>query len=137
MELELTESTLYERMGGKEKLQEVLHYFHGLLLEDERVKGFFASLDMGKHLEQQMNFIIRIAGGSCGCSCQCGKGSSTGSVMKKAHEKLQINSMQFDIFMDHLVSSFRNCHVNEREIQELVALLQPMKQEIVQSNETP
>lgn len=125
------ETSLFERLGGKEKLETALHHFHRHLVADEEMAPFFAGRDMAKHLEQQLNFIARVSGGPTSCKCKCGKGNHHQEVMKKSHSELNINGSQFVRFMELLVLALQEADVPDEAIQELAAKLEELKGSIV------
>ena len=129
--MEVKKVTLFEKMGGKEKLEEALHIFHGHLMKDEEMKPFFLERDMEKHLQQQLNFIARIAGGPSSCTCKCGHGNHSQKVMEKSHKDLSINVPQFDRFMDLLVLSLYETGIPVDAIDALSKKLLDLKEYII------
>ena len=57
------------------------------MLADPKVSHFFASIDMGKQIARQQQFITLVTGGP---------NNYEGSDMKAAHAKLKIGKPEFD-----------------------------------------
>lgn len=129
--MSVTGITLYEKIGGKEKLEEALHHFHRLLLADEELAPFFVDRDMAKHLEQQLNFITRVTGGPTTCNCKCGKGNHAQKVMEKSHSELSINEDQYVRFMDLLLLGLEEAEIPTEAIYELAGELGKLKEFII------
>lgn len=129
--MEVIKRTLFDKIGGKNKLEEALHIFHGHLMKDEEMKPFFLERDMEKHLQQQLNFIARIAGGPTSCTCKCGHGNHSQKVMEKSHKNLNINMPQFDRFMELLVLSLFEAGIPSEAIDELGKKLLDLKDYII------
>jgi hemoglobin len=50
-------STLYEKLGGKEMIAQVVDSFYKKVLADDRINQFFANTDMEKQRRHQTAFI--------------------------------------------------------------------------------
>jgi hemoglobin len=72
---------------------------------------------------QVVNQLCEATGGPC---------KYAGRDMKMSHAGLEITSREFDIGVEDLVATLDKLKVGEREKKELLALLGPMKKDIVQ-----
>lgn len=114
--------SLYERLGGTPAITAVVDDFIGNVAADRRINGFFAHTDIPRlkfHLVQQ---ICQGTGGPC---------YYTGRDMKTAHAGLGIRGRHFNALVQDLGKSLNKFKVPAREQKELVAILAPMKQDIV------
>ena len=59
----MTDTTLYERLGGYEGIQSVVDDFYDRLVEDEELGSFFEEANMEKLRETQTDFLCEVAGG--------------------------------------------------------------------------
>lgn len=59
----MSDSTLYERLGGREGIRAVVDDFYDRLLDDEELGPFFADADMEKLRRTQTDFLCEAAGG--------------------------------------------------------------------------
>jgi hemoglobin len=80
------------------------------MLADPRVSHFFNSIDMGKQVARQRQFITLVTGGPS---------NYEGKDMKAAHAKLQIGKPEFDATWQNLEKSLNFFNVPEGEKNEL------------------
>jgi len=121
--------TLYERLGGKEAIKMVINDFIDKLGSDKRITNQkiidrVASIDVNRlkmHLTDQ---VCMATGGPC---------TYTGRSMKEAHAGMDITEAEFDIMVDDLVQTLNAYKVPKKEQDELLALLAPMKSDVVQA----
>ena len=136
--------TLYERLGGKEAIHILVDDFVARVAADPSIKARFdfkssprtkafvargvppplaemqAVGTLKAYLTEQ---ICEAAGGPC---------SYVGKDMKAAHVGMGITSAEFDTVVKHLVASLDKFKVPAEEKNELLALLGPLKKDIVE-----
>jgi hemoglobin len=113
---------LYWRLGGMPAITAVVDDFVGNVAADRRINRFFAHTDIGRlkyHLVQQ---ICAGTGGPC---------IYTGRDMRTVHAGMGIRSRHFNALVQDLGKSLNKFKVPAREQRELVAILAPMKKDIV------
>ena len=115
--------TLYERLGGKPAIVAVVDDFVGNVAADARINGFFAHADV-PHLK--MELVDQICAGSGG---PC---TYTGKSMKDAHHGMGISSADFNALVEDLQKSLNKFKVPDKEQGDLLAVLGPMKGDIVE-----
>ncbi|WP_092734095.1 truncated hemoglobin [Halopenitus persicus] len=59
----MTESTLYDRLGGYDGIRAVVDVFYEKLQDDEELGPFFEDADLEKLRETQTDFLCEAAGG--------------------------------------------------------------------------
>lgn len=59
----MAESTLYERLGGREAIRAVVDDFYDRLVDDDEVGPFFADADVSDLRRTQTDFLCEAAGG--------------------------------------------------------------------------
>lgn len=59
----VSETTLYDKLGGEEAITAVVDYFYELVLADETVNHFFNNTDMEKQRKHQAKFFSFALGG--------------------------------------------------------------------------
>lgn len=117
--------SLYRRLGGRDAIRLVVDDFVANVVADGRIRGRFAGLQpaaverLKTHLADQ---ICEAAGGPC---------SYLGRDMKTAHRGLNISEAEWTATVEALVKALDKHRVGEREKGELLALLGPMKADIV------
>jgi hemoglobin len=123
--MEGTKPKLYERLGGKEKITRVIDDFFANVGKDDRIKRFQKHFAQGDVAELKQKLIDQI-GEATG-----GPHKYTGKNMRDAHAGLKITNEEFDALVDDLVKALDKNEVGKTEKEELLALLGPMRAQIV------
>jgi hemoglobin len=116
---------LYERLGGKEAITAVVDTFVGKVGADKRINGYFASTDLTKLKMHLVNQICQASGGRC---------KYTGRTMKQTHAGMGVTNAAFDALVEDLVAALDHHKVGKIEKDELLAVLGPMRSDIVEKN---
>jgi hemoglobin len=118
-----SDASLYSRLGGTP----VVTAFVGDLIDrasrDPHLKRAFDRVNLGRIKSHVIEQICELAGGGCKYS---------GDSMQDAHAGLGISEAEFFGFADVLRDSMRQHGVHLRERNELLAMLAPMKRDIVE-----
>jgi hemoglobin len=117
------ERSLYERLGGQGAIQAVVTKFIGNVGADKRINGSFAKADLkqlNKHLVDQ---VCMATGGPC---------SYSGRDMKTTHKGMKVTTAAFNALVEDLVAALDTFNVPKKEKDELIAILAPMKGDIVE-----
>jgi hemoglobin len=114
--------SLYERLGGMDAIRAVVDDFVGNVAADKRINKFFASTDITRLKRNLVNQICQGTGGPC---------VYTGRSMKEAHAGMGVRSGHFNALVGDLGKTLKKFKVPAREQKELVAILAPMKKDIV------
>jgi hemoglobin len=117
------EKSLYERLGGKEAITAVVDDFVARVAADDRINGFFAGANIPRLKMQLVNQICEASGGPC---------KYTGQDMKTVHDGMGIANAHFDALVKDLVATLDKFSVPVQEKNELLALLGPMRKDIVE-----
>ncbi len=117
------EKSLYERLGGKGSIAAVVESFVGKVGDDKRINGYFASTDLTKLKMHLVNQICEASGGPC---------KYTGRTMKQTHAGMGVTDAAFGALVEDLVSALDHHKVGKTEKDELLAVLGPMKADIVE-----
>ena len=116
--------TLYERLGARAAITAVVNDFVGNVARDKRINGFFAKTDIPRLKRLLVQQICAGSGGPC---------QYEGRSMREAHRGLNIRNQDFDALVQDLVMSLNKFGVKQREQRELLALLGPMRKDVVQA----
>jgi Truncated hemoglobins len=117
--------TLYQRLGGREAIKQVVDDFVTNLAADPRVNSRFKGLDAGKVAKLQTNLadqICDVTGGPC---------AYLGKDMKAVHAGMGITEAEWNATVEDLVKSLNKFKVAPKEQQELLSALGGMKKDIV------
>jgi hemoglobin len=115
--------SLYDRLGGKDALVAVVETFVGKVGADKRINGYFASTDLTKLKMNLVNQICEATGGPC---------RYTGRSMKVTHAGMGVTDAAFGALVEDLVAALDQHKVGNAEKDELLAILGPMKGDIVE-----
>lgn len=118
-----TAQSLYERLGGKNAITAVVETFVGTVGGDTRINGYFASTDLTKLKMHLVNQICEASGGPC---------AYTGRTMTQTHTGMSVQDAAFGALVEDLVAALDHHKVGKTEKSELLAVLGPMKSEIVE-----
>ncbi len=115
--------SLYERLGKKEAITAVVDEFVARVAADKRINAFFAHTDIAKLKMNLVNQICEASGGPC---------KYTGRSMKEAHKDMGVSTADFNALVEDLVGALDKFKVGEKEKNELLGVLGPMKSDIVE-----
>jgi len=117
-----SEKSLFDRLGGQDAINAVVDDFVGNVAADARINAFFANADIN-HLKQMLkDQICAGSGGPC---------KYTGKDMKTAHAGMGVKASDFDALVEDLKKSLDKFKVPAKEQGDLLAVLGPMKADIV------
>jgi hemoglobin len=115
--------SLYERLGGKPAITAVVDDFVARAATDIRINGYFTNANIPRLKAQLANQICEASGGPC---------TYTGPDMKTLHRGMGITNADFSALVEDLVASLDTFRVPTREKQDLLALLEPLRGDIVE-----
>ncbi len=116
-------ASLYERLGGETAIKAVVDEFVANVGADTRINRYFANANLDRLKGHLVNQIGQASGGPQLYS---------GRDMKTAHTGMGIDGPAFDALVEDLVKALDKFTVPEQEKSELLAVLGPMKSDIVE-----
>jgi hemoglobin len=118
----VTTPSLYEQLGGIEVIATVVEDFYGRILADHTLVPLFAGKDLEALRRHQTRFISHALGGP---------NQYAGRSMRKAHAGLAITPAQFGAVAGHLVASLAAFGVPEGVIDQIIAHVAQLKDDVV------
>jgi hemoglobin len=115
--------SLYDRLGGKAAITAVIDEFVAKVAADNRINGRFATTDIQTLKRHLVDQVCAASGGPC---------VYTGRDMKTTHAGMRLTNADFNALVQDLVAALDKFKVGEREKEELLALLSPMRKDIVE-----
>ncbi|WP_055073514.1 group 1 truncated hemoglobin [Pseudanabaena sp. 'Roaring Creek'] len=110
-------TTLFEKLGGAAAIDLAVDRFYERVLQDDRIKHFFANTDMKKQRSHQKAFLTYAFGGS---------DKYDGRLMRQAHKELVenqgLNGDHFDAVAEDLILTLREMGVSDELIAEVAAV---------------
>jgi hemoglobin len=117
------EKSLYDRLGGKKAITAVVDQFVANVVADTRINAFFAKANAAKLKANLVDQICQASGGPC---------KYKGKSMKEAHKGMGIASADFNALVEDLVKALDKFKVGDKEKNDLLGALGPMKGDIVE-----
>lgn len=114
--------SLYQRLGGKDAIAAVVAEFVGNVAADTRINARFANTDIPRLKVLLTEQICQGSGGPC---------TYTGRDMKTTHRGMAISDAEFNALVEDLVKALNTFKVAQREQDELLGILGPMKPDVV------
>ena len=115
--------TLYERLGGKDAITAVIDDFVARCAADERINAKFVRTDIGRLKRMLADQVCQASGGPC---------TYDGRDMRETHDGMGVTAGEFDALVEDLVATLDQYGVPKPEQDELLALLGPMRSDIVE-----
>lgn len=120
-------NSLYNRLGGKAAITAVVDSFVAYVAADDRINSFFqttvAKGGIPKFKKHLVNQICEASGGPC---------KYKGKSMKEAHRGMGVKGEHFGALVEDLIKALDHFKVGAKEKGELLAVLGPMKNDIVE-----
>ncbi len=110
-------STLYEKLGGEKTVKLVVDKFYERVLNDDRIKHFFDSVDMFKQKIHQLDFLTYAFEGS-----ERYRGSTIRAVHQKLVQEKGLSDEHFDAFNEDLVATLEELEISPALIEEALAV---------------
>jgi hemoglobin len=117
------EKTLYERLGGLDAIKAVVGEFAGRVLADKRVNKKFAKSDKDRLALHLVEIVCKVTGGPC---------EYTGLGMKESHQNMKVTDGEFNALVEDLVGALDKFNVPAKEKNDLLAILGPLHDQIVE-----
>jgi len=114
--------SLFDRLGGMDAISAVVDRFYDRVLDDPELNPFFERTNVAWLRKRLAVFIAQAVGGPA---------EYRGRDMKTVHERLAIQPVHFDRTAGHLVAALNSLDVLPSLIDELIAVIAPLKADIV------
>jgi hemoglobin len=116
-------ASLYERLGGLDAITAVVDSFVARCAGDDRINGKFARTDVPRLKKMLVDQVCEATGGPC---------TYTGRGMRETHDGMEVTAGEFDALVEDLVATLDELDVPKAEQDELLGLLGPMRDDIVE-----
>jgi hemoglobin len=115
--------SLYDRLGGADAINALTESWVARVGGDDRANGKFVRTDIDRLKKEVVDQLCEAAGGPC---------TYTGRSMLETHAGMKVTAGEFDVVMQHLDAALDELNVPKTEQDELVGLLRPMRDDIVE-----
>jgi hemoglobin len=116
-------ASLYERLGAMEAITSVIDAFVARCAGDVRINQKFERTDIPRLKTMLVDQVCEATGGPC---------AYTGRDMKETHAGMGVTAGEFDALVDDLVATLDDFNVPRAEQEELLGLLGPLREDIVE-----
>jgi hemoglobin len=128
---QVAQPSLYERLGGVYSIATVVDDFIERLLVNATLNANPAINEARKRVPKAgLKFHVT----ALVCAATGGKCAYTGRPMKESHEKLNISRAEWDAMVTDFKATLDKFKVPQREQQELIAIVDSTKNDIVRSS---
>jgi len=121
----MTDSSLYERLGGEAAITATVGMFYDRIMGDPKLSPFFEDLDMDKQINKQIAFMTMAFGGPH---------EYTGRDLRTAHARLinrGLNETHFGLVAGHLIATLETLSVPRPLIDEVLSIVGTTKAEVL------
>ena len=116
-------ATLYERLGGLDAITAVVDSFVGRCAGDDRINSKFERTDIPRLKKMLVDQVCEATGGPC---------TYSGRDMRETHDGMGVTAGEFDALVEDLVATLDEFDVPKAEQEELLGVLGPLREEIVE-----
>ncbi|GJM04270.1 MAG: hypothetical protein DHS20C09_02610 [marine bacterium B5-7] len=120
--LPLDADTLYTELGGSEAVTKFVTKAVETLHADQRVAFLFEDTDEEETIIQISDLICFLSSGPC---------EYDGQDMDEVHSGMEITEAEFDIFVSIVIDAMEFADIAHSTRNKLLALLAPMREEII------
>jgi hemoglobin len=116
-------ASLYERLGGLDAITAVIDSFVARCAGDDRINPKFERTDVPRLKKMLVDQVCEATGGPC---------TYSGRTMRETHDGMAVTAGEFDALVEDLVVTLDQFNVPKPEQDELLGLLGPMRDDIVE-----
>jgi len=115
--------SLFDRLGGLDAINAVTESWVARVGGDDRANAKFVRTDIARLKKEVADQLCEVTGGPC---------TYTGRTMQDTHAGMKTTAGEFEVVMQHLGATLNELNVAKPEQDELVELLRPMRDDIVE-----
>lgn len=115
--------SLYDRLGGGDAINALTESWVARVGGDDRANGKFVRTDIDRLKKEVVDQLCEATGGPC---------AYTGRSMLETHKGMKVTAGEYEVVMQHLGATLDEFNVPKTEQDELVGLLSPMRDDIVE-----
>jgi hemoglobin len=115
--------SLYDRLGGGDAINALTESWVARVGGDDRANSKFARTDIDRLKKEVVDQLCEATGGPC---------TYTGRSMLETHKGMKVTAGEFEVVMQDLGATLDEFNVPKTDQDELVGLLRPMRDEIVE-----
>ncbi|MCF2949209.1 group 1 truncated hemoglobin [Paraglaciecola aquimarina] len=117
-----THSSIYQQMGGQEKVVEVVENFITEIEYDSRMFEYFKDSDVDRFHQKLIEHLCYLTGGPC---------KYTGDEMRQVHAGMNINEADFNHGVDLFINAMEKANISHPIQNKILAVLAPTRKDII------
>ncbi|WP_438853452.1 group I truncated hemoglobin [Agromyces sp. M3QZ16-3] len=114
----------YQAVGGGPAVAVVVDRFYQLVLDDDRLRGYFDGIEMARLKRHQVALVSQVMGGPT---------SYEGRELREAHKGMGITEEDFGAVAQHLVTALSGAGVPADIIDRVVGVIAGTQPDIVEA----
>lgn len=115
------QQTLFERVGGKQAIAQLIDEFYDRVVADPELKPFFKNVSMAKLRRMQHEFFSAALDGPI---------TYTGKPLGHVHHGRGISKHHFSLYVGHLLNTLQDFAFKEQDVQEIISRINTYADEI-------
>jgi len=108
----VSESSIYDRIGGEEGIAGMVDKFYERVLADPELAPYFKDTSMEKQQRMQREFFGAATGGPIIYS---------GRPLGEVHRHMGISRREFQRFTEHLIETLKETGISEQDVYDVIA----------------
>ncbi|MCU4677228.1 group 1 truncated hemoglobin [Catenovulum sp. 2E275] len=117
-----TQKTLYEQLGGKDKITQIVENFIYEIEFNETIYEYFKETDIQRFHDKLIEHICVNTGGPC---------QYTGDTMAQVHAGMNINESDFNLTVDLLINAMTKADIPHPLQNKVLAVFAPMRKDMI------
>lgn len=118
-------TSLYQALGGEEKLKPMIRLFVQKIVNDARIKRHFNGTSQKQLVQLELHLYEQI------CELAQGPCSYHGDPMREVHQGLKLKQADFNALTEDLQDAMQESNISYSTQNKLVAKLAPMYRDII------
>jgi hemoglobin len=118
----MSDATLYERLGGEEKIRAIAGDIFDNHLKNPAVQPRYADSDRAEVVRLVTEFV---------CAGTGGPQTYTGKDMVAAHKGMNVNEQEYMAVLDDIMGALEKNGVGQREQEEVLMIAYSLRKEIL------
>ena len=115
------QQTLFERVGGKQAIAELIDDFYDRVVADPELKPFFKNVSMDKLRRMESEFFSAALDGPI---------IYTGRPLRYVHHGRGITKHHFSLYVGHLITILQGFALKEQDLQDIISRINTYADEI-------
>lgn len=118
----------FDAVGGAEGIRQAVQIFYGAVLADDRLKAYFADVDMPRLKHHQAALLTQVLGGPA---------EFVGRDLRTAHHGLNISDDHYDVVVEHLRATLIGLGASDAVLATIAETLDAVREQVLDRPAAP